>query len=108
MTIRIGALGEFEFPEGDYIYTGSAVKNLRQRVDRHLSKDKKMRWHIDYLLAAPEAEITSTEIIESVERIECSLNLELLNSGRVTVPVRGFGSSDCRQCPAHLVAIKKH
>ena len=49
--IKIGkVLGEIEFKKGCYLYVGSAMNSLEKRVQRHLSKDKKKHWHIDYLL----------------------------------------------------------
>jgi len=50
-SITIGKLGNFVFPKGYYVYVGSAMRNLQKRISRHLSKDKKFHWHIDYLLA---------------------------------------------------------
>ena len=40
-SITIGKLGRFKFPKGYYIYTGSAEKNLSQRIDRHKRKNNK-------------------------------------------------------------------
>ena len=97
-TVRcaVGRLGCFEFPAGVYIYTGSAKRGLEARIARHRRADKKLRWHIDYLLAAPGVRIT--KVVRS-EREECELNRALL--GKVLVP--GFGASDCRSgCGAHL------
>ncbi len=105
--LRIGALGSFIFPEGSYVYTGSAMKNLLQRVERHKSKtNKKNRWHIDYLLASPDVEIFEVKIYESRQRKECYHNQKLLRKKGTFIPVPGFGSSDCRDCPAHLVWIR--
>ena len=59
--IRIGQLGTFTFPEGQYVYTGSAKNNIDARVQRHLRKDKKLQWHIDYLLNSAHASILSVE-----------------------------------------------
>src|ERR1019366_617038 len=46
----IGGLGNFEFPAGLYFYTGSALGGIRRRVSRHLRDEKRLRWHIDFLL----------------------------------------------------------
>ena len=62
ITQTIGALGECSFPKGDYIYTGSAMKNLKSRIARHRRKDKKLRWHIDYLLNHPEVELLEVAV----------------------------------------------
>jgi Uri superfamily endonuclease len=94
--LAVGRLGSFDFPAGSYVYTGSAKKNLEARVRRHCSRDKKLRWHIDYLLASRHARILRVEL--SAEE-ECSLNQAV--AGTVLVP--GFGASDCvRGCGSHL------
>jgi len=94
--IRVGRLGSFRFPAGYYVYTGSAVRNIGARIRRHLCGDKKLRWHIDYLLASPHAEIIR---VETSAIGECELNRR--TSGRMPVP--GFGASDCRnRCGSHL------
>ena len=55
-----------------------------------------MRWHIDYLLNAPGAEVT--EVVRSHEA-ECALN----GAGEGRIMVTGFGASDCRAgCGSHL------
>ncbi|MGB2770006.1 MAG: GIY-YIG nuclease family protein, partial [Candidatus Zixiibacteriota bacterium] len=48
--IQIGKRGRYRFPKGYYIYTGSAKNGFRGRIKRHLRKEKKHFWHIDYLL----------------------------------------------------------
>ncbi len=103
--VSIGSLGEFKFPKGRYVYTGSAMKNLRQRVARHVGTKKTIKWHIDYLTCLDSTEIYKIEIFYSETREECTRNSEILNSGIATVPVKGFGSSDCRHCPSHLLFL---
>ncbi len=49
---KIGALGEIDFPSGYYLYVGSAMNSVEARVHRHFSKEKKRKWHIDYLLSS--------------------------------------------------------
>ncbi len=109
--IKIGALGFKIFEKGIYIYTGSAMKNLLQRVERHLKNAKgkseiKIRWHIDYLLANENAEIIEVKTFPSERREECERNLAVLKEKDASVPVKGFGSSDCNSCPSHLIKIK--
>ncbi len=105
VSIEIGALGRSTIERGTYVYTGSAMRNLSGRVERHRRKDKKLRWHIDYLLASDDVELTGVEVFPAGEREECTRNLALIAAGG-TVPVPRFGSSDCRRCPAHLVRIR--
>ncbi len=94
--LTIGALGEFDFPAGCYVYTGSARRNFDARVARHLRKEKILRWHIDYLLTAPG--VTVLDVRRATEP-ECKLNQN--GGGEVLIP--GFGASDCRAgCGSHL------
>jgi Uri superfamily endonuclease len=98
--VEIGRLGIFNFPPGRYIYTGSARRNLEARIARHLRREKRLRWHIDYLLAVPEAAVTG---IERFVQAECELNSN--TTGEVLVA--GFGASDCRAgCGSHLKYIE--
>jgi len=93
---RIGRLGIFVFPKGRYVYTGSARRNVAARIARHLAKAKRRHWHIDYLLARPEARVRRAL---SFAAGECDVNRRT----RGTIAVPGFGSSDCRAgCGAHL------
>jgi len=96
VVLRIGKLGTFEFPTGEYVYTGSARKNIEARISRHLSKNKKCQWHIDYLLATPCVRIIKVELFD---RDECVVNQE--TEGKVLVP--RFGATDCKNnCGSHL------
>ena len=103
--LKIGKLGSFEFPKGNYVYTGSAMKNLKQRVARHKSKSKTLKWHIDYLLDNKFVKIKDIKLFFSTQKKECELNQILLVDPNAFVPVKKFGSSDCRNCPAHLVGF---
>lgn len=95
-TITIGKLGVFTFPAGEYIYTGSARRNIESRIARHLRHEKRLRWHIDYLLADPASTITQVEISDIPE---CQLNRN--TTGEVIVAK--FGASDCKKgCVSHL------
>lgn len=96
--ISIGKFGKFIFPKGDYIYTGSAKKNIGGRIQRHQSNfpDKKLHWHIDYLLNDKNAKITKTEKFSDEE---CELNKRTCGE----IIIAGFGSSDCQnKCKSHV------
>ena len=99
VTLSIGKLGIFNFPTGQYIYTGSAKRNMQARIARHLRHDKKLKWHIDYLLASPQASIIKvSQFIEA----ECVLNQN--TAGEILVA--GFGASDCHAgCGSHLKLV---
>lgn len=94
--VRIGRLGEFDFPAGRYIYTGSAQRNFEARVARHLRREKTLRWHIDYLLAAPGVRIID---VRRLKEAECLIN----QATHGDLLVSKFGASDCHAgCGSHL------
>ena len=98
MNIRlpVGSLGDLEISPGHYIYTGSAKRNIISRVARHLTDEKKLHWHIDYLLTHPAVKITD---IRFYRLPECKLNQ--MTAG--DFPAAGFGASDCAAgCVSHL------
>ena len=76
------------------------MNSLNARLNRHLSDEKKIHWHIDYLLK--NAEITDVIYNESDEKIECELSQGLT---RKADGVKGFGCSDCN-CESHLYYFK--
>ncbi|MCK8515649.1 GIY-YIG nuclease family protein [Methylonatrum kenyense] len=94
--LRIGALGEYVFCRGLYLYTGSARRGMQARLLRHLRQDKRQRWHIDYLLSSTDARIIDLRLSTLPE---CTLHQSLGGS----LPIHGFGASDCRKgCGSHL------
>ncbi len=94
--ITVGALGKQPFAAGDYLYTGSAKRNIEKRVARHCRKTKTKRWHIDYLTSHPAARVIAIRYFSGEE---CQINQR--SRGEITIP--GFGASDCRAgCGAHL------
>lgn len=97
--VKVGRLGEFDFPAGRYLYTGSARRHLEARIARHLRREKTLRWHIDFLLAAPGVGIAGVR--RFVEE-ECAINRA--TPGEIVVA--GFGASDCRAgCGSHLKRV---
>ena len=102
----IGTLGNIVFKEGYYLYVGSAMGNsgsttLINRVKRHISfsKNKKIYWHIDYLLNSENTSLCSLYLIPSPQNLECLIASELLKISQDYV--NNFGSSDCN-CKSHL------
>ena len=100
--LTVGRLGEFYFPAGHYIYLGSALNGLESRVRRHLRRDKKLHWHVDYLTVV--AGVCQVWWVGDGVRRECLWAQEALERG-ATVIAPGFGSSDCR-CPTHLLYVE--
>lgn len=101
--ISVGKLGQIMFRSGTYAYCGSAMAGYRSRVGRHFSREKKLRWHIDYLLQ--KGEPVCAFLIPGGHEMECSLG-RLLSSLEGSEPIPGFGSSDC-SCRSHLYRIEE-
>ncbi len=95
-TIAIGSRKALYFPRGYYAYVGSAISGFKSRLNRHLRDDKKLHWHIDYLLQ--KASINSIILCRTTDRVECTVAQAL---SRQFDSVPGFGSSDCK-CRSHL------
>jgi len=95
-TIPVGRLGNIWFPSGSYAYVGSAMGGLENRINRHLRSEKKLHWHIDYLLKY--ARVDTVYIKEGRDREECDI-ARWFHDRFDCIP--SFGSSDCK-CPSHL------
>lgn len=96
-SISVGGLGDILFKKGFYIYVGSAMKNLKTRLERHKRIHKRQFWHIDYLREV--AGLTHAIPIRSQKRLECLIADSLKAITCDYIP--GFGASDCR-CNSHL------
>ena len=108
VTLTVGKLGKQRFPRGYYFYTGSALgkgaTSLKHRIARHLRKEKRKFWHIDYLLADENVSVEAVIAAETNENMECKTNQHLKTIMGAEVPVKGFGASDCRKnCGSHLL-----
>ncbi len=99
--ISVGSIGSHQFQRGVYAYVGSALGGVEQRVGRHKMQKKRLRWHIDYLLA--HAHILATVAIPGERKeVECGMAQALQQCQEASIPVAGFGASDCR-CDSHLL-----
>lgn len=110
ISLKVQKLGCFTLQKGYYAYTGSAVGNgatsLKKRVGRHLKKRKVRHWHIDFLLANKNATVVNVVAAESSANRECQVNKAIMNIEAATIPVEGFGASDCKQhCKSHLICF---
>ncbi|HTY73961.1 MAG TPA: GIY-YIG nuclease family protein [Candidatus Nanoarchaeia archaeon] len=99
--VKVGGLGEVDFKKGNYVYVGSAQRNLEKRVQRHLRKEKRLFWHIDYLLNDEHARVEKVLFKPASKSAECGLAQDLERQGDL---VLGFGCSDCR-CRSHLFRL---
>lgn len=107
ITVTAGKLGKQKFPIGYYMYTGSALGKgacLKNRISRHLKKNKKLFWHIDYLLTDRNVCVKAIVVAETGEKIECKVNRYLQGTAGAKVLANGFGASDCKTgCGSHLL-----
>jgi Uri superfamily endonuclease len=94
--ITVGKLGDIFFKKGFYVYVGSALNGLEQRIQRHLRYNKMLYWHIDYLLQHAIIKDIFYKVSDMKE--ECSI-AKLLVTQLFYIP--SFGSSDCK-CKSHL------
>lgn len=99
--LTIGRLGALAMREGCYCYVGSAFGpgGLRARLHHHLGVAHRLHWHIDYLrrVTAPMAVWFS----DDTRRQECRWSRALGTLPGATMPLAGFGASDC-DCATHL------
>ena len=102
--LEIGKLGTIEFKSGFYAYVGSALSGLEQRIKRHLRREKRLYWHIDYLLASPGADVREVIFKETSNREECMIARKMHEQ---LEHINGFGCSDCR-CESHLFFCNSH
>jgi Uri superfamily endonuclease len=95
---------QFDLLPGWYAYAGSArgPGGVRARLGRHFRRDKRRHWHVDQLTLA-----AGTMFGLAIEGgSECELASRLARSGAFEFPIGGFGSSDCRDCPSHLLGMR--
>jgi Uri superfamily endonuclease len=100
--IQIGRLGQLRLNPGYYIYIGSAFGpgGLKARISHHKRLSKHPRWHVDYLRT-----VTYLRGVwytyDSVHR-EHQWAENMLRMKNASIPIEGFGSSDCI-CKSHLI-----
>ncbi len=103
LSLGIRTLAPVVVAPGWYVYAGNARGGggIRGRVKRHLRRGKPPHWHVDRLTEAAETMVA----IAFAGGDECMLVQALLARPRFHAPVAGFGSTDCRVCPAHLLTV---
>jgi len=108
ISLKLKTLGQHVLPAGIYLYVGSARGSIKGRILRHLkiSREKigKPHWHIDYILLHRNSTIINVLTFSGIS--ECELSRAIAESKHSSVPIYGFGSSDCREkCPAHFFKV---
>lgn len=122
-------------PAGEAVYVGSARRALAPRLLRHASRangwphpiraamlaefaaaglgglrlpaEKRLRWHVDYLLEETAVTLTHALIIRAAEPLEKSLAHWLAARPETRPIAPGLGASDAGPggAPAHLLAV---
>lgn len=104
-TVSVGRLGTHLFPAGWYLYVGSArgpggVAARLNRHARHLGRNKRPHWHIDFL----REKAVWAGAWAGAAYLECAWAAEMQRLPHARTIVRGFGASDCG-CATHLVHL---
>ena len=76
--------------------------NLEKRIQRHLKRNKKKHWHLDFITTSEPFEPLEVWIFRE-KKFECELAELLSKNGNESVS--GFGSTDC-SCKSHLFKLK--
>lgn len=107
--LRIGKLGLTKLEKGNYLYTGSALGtgavSLEQRVARHRRRNKRVKWHVDYLTVRREIRVVNVICTETDKRLECQINGQILSNLNGKPIIRRAGASDC-DCSGHLLSVR--
>lgn len=112
-SLRVGRNGIHEFERGYYLYIGSAfgTGGLTARIRHHVRPTDRPHWHIDYLRSV--SRLKAVWVIcsdfgsdfgsdfRSDTRLEHPWAAVIERMPDARIPVKGFGSTDCR-CLTHL------
>ena len=104
--LSIGRLGQLHLRPGYYVYVGSAFGRggVRARIAHHARPSRRLHWHIDYLKKVAQlSEIWWTHDPIRREHQWASVVSRLRGA---TIPLLGFGASDC-VCNSHLYFFTK-
>jgi sugar fermentation stimulation protein A len=96
--VNVGALGRIRFERGYYAYAGSARRGMKSRLSRHLAREKRKKWHIDWLTTRSDA---APVAVAATARVGLECKTAGLLSARAEGQVKDFGCSDC-ECESHL------
>lgn len=100
-TVEVGKLGSLRLQSGFYVYVGSAFGpgGLKARIAHHAKISERPHWHIDYL--RPALDLTEIWFTHDSRHREHQWAGVLASWSGATIPISGFGASDCR-CNSHL------
>jgi Uri superfamily endonuclease len=100
--VQVGRLGTHWLPPGYLLYVGSAhgAGGIAARTGRHRDVGRPLLWNVDHVKAVA----TTVEVwwTHAAEKVECDWAMALAATAEYSCPVPGFGSNDCKRCPAHF------
>lgn len=98
-TVTVGRRGPVSLPAGLLGYVGSAhgPGGLAARLRRHARPDKRLHWHVDFLLTV--ATLNGALYRTDPVRLECRWATAI--QPQALAPIPNFGASDCH-CDTHL------
>ena len=104
--IQIGKLGALQLRSGFYVYVGSALGpgGVRARLAHHLKPPRRPHWHIDYL--KDHTSVKEVWYRLDTRRLEHVWADHIRLTEGASVPLVGFGSTDCR-CESHLFFFER-
>ena len=81
--VNIGKFGDLVIRKGLYVYVGSAMGSggLRARIGRHLKTNKKLKWHIDYILSDKNSRIVGIIFSRTSKKMESDMAECLIKHG---------------------------
>jgi Uri superfamily endonuclease len=99
--ITIGRHGALRLEKGIYAYVGSAFGpgGVPARIKHHRKLSTKPHWHMDYLRI--HVQYIKSFYVISEQRCEHEWAQHLGSYDSASIPMKGFGSSDCN-CQTHL------
>jgi len=102
--IQVGKLGRLHVRPGCYVYVGSAFGpgGLKARIEHHMKISPHPHWHIDYLRSI--LYLNKVWYTHDSKRLEHRWAATFSSLKGASIPMAGFGSSDC-SCNSHLFAL---
>lgn len=104
ISLAIGALGFYVLPEGKYIYTGKANRDIYRIVRRLITPYKKVRMHMDFISVLDSFEakkiLIYPGIMDPCVVHEITIKYSL---GHTFIP--NFGTYADDRCSSHLIYL---
>ncbi len=106
---NVGSLGMVMLEPGLYVYIGSACGygGLKSRILRHINKEKKIRWHIDYITSKSFSKVVAIAYTFIEKSLEECISRILEYSPLFSIAWPKFGCSD-KHSKTHLYRCRSN